>query len=278
MKQKTNTDWEVRKRKVYFFLFEETKQVFVNDTLQKNLLKVYDEHFREGYPSTKLAFLASKQAGKTPPMYLLEEIEGTSSDAFQYIISWFRYFSEHGYHCLTSQKVIQIINTADDDPYFRSIKSIPMDVICAQGKDLFPNYGVRKRRENSEEWPETGQRNLSLALTDEQYQMVRQRSREKNISMREFIVNCVKEKADIVLENSAQLENYLQEINRYYDAVSALQGNLQDMFNSFLCSKGYDPNDILQIEMVRQSVHTINQDLRDEILQLYQQLCRMKNW
>ena len=56
MKKKANSDWEVRKRSVYLFLFEETKSFFINDTIQKNLWHVYEEHYREKRTATKKEF------------------------------------------------------------------------------------------------------------------------------------------------------------------------------------------------------------------------------
>lgn len=277
MKKRENIDWQIKNRKIFVFVFEELKLVFVNDTVQKNLLKVYEEHYKEKYVSTRQAFSACKQAQKVPPMYLLEEIKGTSSDAFQHIIGWCRYFSEHGYGCLASPKVLDLVHSEATNVFFQSVKAIPIDQIIAPEKNLFPNFG-KKAKENGLSTQNSGPKSMSLKLTESQYQMLRRCSHEKHISMREYIVNCLDEKAGTGLINSVQMEDCLQKMNQYVHEINAFQWELQEIIDQILCSKSYEITHLQQMSTISDMVMESNEGVKNEIIHLYQQLRDMKHW
>lgn len=277
MKKRENTDWQIKNRKIFLFVFEEMKLVFINDTVQKNLLKVYEEHFREKYVSTKEAFSECKRAQKAPPMYLLEEIEGTSSDAFQHQLGWYRYFSEHGYECLARPKVLELIHSEATNSFFQNVKTIPIENICSSEKNLFPNFG-KKEKENGSSTKKSGQKSINLTLTESQYQMIKRCSHEKNVSMREFIVNCLDEKAGMGLVNSVQMENYLQKMNQYAHEMNAFQWELQEIIDKILCSKTYEITHLQQMARLSRMVRDSNEAVKTEIIHLYQQLRHMKHW
>lgn len=280
MKKKANSDWKVRKRSVYLFLFEETKGFFINDTIQKNLWHVYEEHYREKRKATKKEFAQYKKEEKLPAMFLLEALEGTASDAFQYQISWSRYFIAHGYVCLAGKKMVQIVENTpeEEDLCYQNIKNRPIEEVCAPEKSLYPNFGRERKGSSEREQQDLNYKRFEMRLSNDQYSNIKTNAEAENLTMTEYVLRCIRKQNAGKSLDGDQMKTYLKRLDLLYDEICGYQKSLEDLLSALILGKNYLPRDAQFLLAVNQHVEKLIRELKTEILRLYRLLRRTNYW
>jgi len=265
-------DWEIKTRSIFVIIFERSKSFFLNDTTQKNLWKVYDEHYRERHSCTKKPFAESKNQNLLPPIFLLESIEGTSADAFQRCILWSKYFISKGYFCLTGEKIIDFVEKfdSDTDDFYQSIKDIPIEKICPEDKNLYPEFKQKKEKSLSQKELRRNSVRLELVIHKKEYENFKKTADEHGISMTEFFLYCARHGDIMCIDLSA--------INQYLRMIEDYSNTLDGIIATILLSREYFPTDLERMYELSHEVISSNSEVKKEIIRLCRKIRRINNW
>lgn len=271
MSNTNHSDWEIKTRSIFVILFQDAQEFFLNDTTQKNLWKVYDEHYREHHACTKELFAKCKKRSKLPPIYLLDTLEGTAADGFQRCVLWAKYFVDHGYTCLAGPKMINFVeqlNTNEEE--YQSIKSIPIDEICSEEKNLFPDFKQKKAKKPAEKTYRKDCVRVELVLHKNEYEKFKAIAEKYGISMTEFFLHCAR--------HGGVMNVDLSFIDQYIRRIEDFSNTLDGISSAILLSRDYFPANLERVYELSKDVTESNCEVKREILRFIRQIRRMNNW
>lgn len=272
MEQTKQPGSEFKSRSVFVILFEQDKSFFINSTTQKNLWKVYDEHYRERHACTRKEFAKSKIDNHLPPFFLLDAVEGTATDAFQRCILWSKFFIEKGYSCLAGAKMIELAECfdGDEDAFYQSIKEISVREICPDEKNLFPNFKQNKAKSPGKKANRNDSVRLELVLHKNEHEHFKKTADEYGISMTELFLHYARH--GIVINVDMEfIDQYLRKIEDYSNTLDAI-------ISTILLSRDYFPAHMERMQKLSCDVIESNNEVKKEIIRLCRQIRRKNNW
>lgn len=258
MKRKDERFWEKKPRKIIVILFEETKEFFINDTVQQSLWKYYDEHFRGRVRLTRDLFSAYKERGKLPPAFHICTVDGTIGDTFIRKMEVAKYFIDHGYSCLVKGELLSSVEEFTDwdkSEFYLSIKDIPVEILCAPEKNLFPefkNSSKNQRTEKSQLPPDVHR--IQLLVRDEEYMKYKKLAKDYGVSMSEYILACARN-GGLIRVDTSFLGEYSHKMDNCYDLCKG-------MLVTFLMSGNYLPSDIVKMQKIKDEIEESNNQVR----------------
>ena len=267
MSSRNNPDWETKPRYIFAIIFGQQKSFYLNSTTQKNLWKVYDEHYRERHSCTKKLFAEAKNK-ELPSMFLLETMEGTKANAFQRCIFWSKYFVEKGYSCLAGQKMNEQITQFDaNQDSFQSIIDIPIEKMCPAEGNLFPNFYQSKTKTPAKKANRENFVRFELVLHESEHMRFKKIADEYGISMTEFFLHCARH-GDVIRVDMTSIDQYLHKIEDYVNTLDAIVA-------SILLSRDYFPSYVERISDLCKDVIDSNETVKKEIIRVCRQIRRL---
>lgn len=272
MKRKDERYWEIRERKIIVILFEETKEFFINDTTQQSLWKYYDEHFRERITKTRSLFAQYKQKKQLPPMFHICTVNGTSATSFARRMEVAKYFIDHGYTSIIKGELLASIEEFTDwdkSEFYLSIKDIPVEIMCAPEKNLFPEFkssSKNQRTEHSKLPPDVHR--IRLTVTREEHERLKNLAKKHGIPMSEYILECARNGGIIRIDTNF-MERHARKMDDCYE-------NLKGILVAFLLSQNYFPSDIVKLEKIKNEMAKINNEASADMKRYWRNFSRHK--
>lgn len=271
MSNRNNPNWEIKSRTIFVIIFEQNKSFFLNSTTQKNLWKVYDDHYRERYAYTRKHFSeCKKDEFCLPPIFILDTVEGTAADALGRCIVWSKYFVEKGYSCLAGTRMIELVDRLDlaEDAFYQSIKDISIEKMCPPEKNLFPNFKQQKAKKPGKKADREGCVRMELVFDESEYEKFKAIADELKISMTEFFLQCARH-GGIYNFDMSVMDQYLKKIEDYSNTLDAIVVTI-------LLSKDYFPPYIERMNKLSQDVIESNNEVKEELIRLCRQIRKKK--
>lgn len=176
-------DKEILYLSIYVILFEEEKKFIVGKTEPEKMKQVYKYHYYGGSRKTKSLFMSSREKEIVPPMHCLELLETTQEDAFLHCVAWAKYFLEHGLSSCCGEMIDLYAAEMRKDckRIYEGIKDKTLDETCPTGMDLFPEFGKRKVRQQSQE-----KRLINFRVTPEESEQLLAAAEDASLSVSKY--------------------------------------------------------------------------------------------
>lgn len=226
---------------------------------------VYSHHYRGKNSKTAGVFALGKEYGALPKMYLLAQLTCTKTEAFRHCVAWSKYFLEYGLSPLT-EEMNRYIESFDEktDAVYSAIRDTPLDEICGEGKDLFPNYGQKTKRNELS----SGQTVLTVVVTPAEYERIKAEADAEKMTVsrycRQLIMHHYTVKVDVGF--------FSKYINTLRDYIGLVEG----IVTTILVSGTYYPADLDNISANLEKARADMRELKQVMIRLLRQVQRMK--
>jgi len=133
-------------RVIYLLLNPLTKEFFISHCQNKLIIDVFRHHYYGKRYQTKENIEDLKTEGLHPCLFVLETINSTKVEAYNYVIAWTKIFSEAGYTNINEGNILNYIADLHENNLLiyneRKDKSIEQILDC--NNCLVSNYGRKQ--------------------------------------------------------------------------------------------------------------------------------------
>jgi hypothetical protein len=138
---------EIRDLVIYVIVSPIDKRCYVGKTRKHTVGNHYKDHNILRNQSTKQLFMDAKAHARKPKMYLLEELQTVDADAFQHCVAWTKYFIEHGFRSLASDKVNRYASDllSDTRKIYDEIRDRALGTVLCDERILEPKERVERK-------------------------------------------------------------------------------------------------------------------------------------
>lgn len=220
----------IMERKIYIFLFRENC-FYIGSTIQ-SLRDVFKSNKAGRNGWTIQYFQEAEPMGQLPKIFLLDEITCNQYKSFRRQIAWSKLLIESDYICVNGDKFMQHVESvSEDDIDYAEIKNTDLEVLLLEDKS--PNYG-RERKTNP------NGKQLNIPLTMEEHHYIVTKSKECNMTQKDYVKQLILN-PNIILLDTSSLAEYITELRR---GIAALQ---QITLNIYFMQQ-YFPEDLKKIQ------------------------------
>lgn len=257
-------DETIKEIDVFVLISQISNEFFVGKTRTENAYNVYKDHARFRSKQTKELFQRSEKENKFPRLYLLETIVTTEEIAFQHCVAWTKYFMEHHHIALTSNRILSY--TSDMLPetkiVFNEIKKLPIETVLCDEKLI-----VKKYRKQDRAVAKKAKDTIKIYLTHEEYERIRTKAEQKNLSLSRYCKNIALE-GHIVTLDSPPLSEYLAE-------VRGAKIILRQILYAYYQNGKYYPADLENIQKMIDKICDGEERLQEEFRENTRQIMKL---
>lgn len=181
--RKHDVSGETEEIAIFVILSPFDKSCFVWKTPINKLRDIYKYHYYLNSPKTKELFERARENNIVPPMYHLQTVDTSQKKAFLYCIAWTKLFEDHGYVSISGEVIDKYTDELREETYkiYESIKEVPLNEICSEGNDLFPDFG-RERKKNKTKKKTA----ISFLLDDKELETVKSAAEQNGLTLADY--------------------------------------------------------------------------------------------
>lgn len=216
---------DIAERVIYILLIPTTKEFFIFHCPKKAVRDYYRQHIHGTYYKTKKPIEDLKKQNLHPCFFVLEEVNTTKVDAYNYVIVWTKIFSEAGYIGLDQGNVsVYKDNLLDRNILLndnRKNADLPMLTNCEHCLvkiynhshcKLAPDYIELATKTENQNYLFKDKKALSISVSPEELERIKMNAQACNQSISSFVKQNALE-AKIIKPDLSIFSEYTAEIH-----------------------------------------------------------------
>lgn len=218
---------DIAERVIYLLLFPATKGFFIFHCPKKAVRDYYRQHIHGTYYKTQQHVEELKKQNLRPCFYVLEEVNTTKVDAYNYVIVWTKIFCDAGYVVLDHGNV----SVYKDDLLDRNVllynerKSTDLSTLLTCDNclvktynhshcKLAPDYVEESEKVTKKDTQRRGRKQLSIPVPQKEYEQIKRNAQACNQSVSAYLrqnaleMKVVEPDLSIISEHTAETHEH----------------------------------------------------------------------
>lgn len=191
---------DIAERVIYLLLFPATKEFFIFHCPKKSIRDYYRQHMHGTYYKTQQHVEELKKQNLHPCFFVLEEVNTTKVDAYNYVIVWTKIFSEAGYigldqgnvsvykDNLLDRNILLYDNRKNADlPMLTNCEHCLVKIYNHSHCKLAPDYIEPATKTENQSYLFKDKKALSISVSPEEHERIKMNAQACNQSISSFV-------------------------------------------------------------------------------------------
>lgn len=226
---------------IYVLISQINKEAYVWKVKKGNHYSAYKKHVNGQKTQTKELFKKSEEQKNFPKMYLLESLNVTEHTAFSYCVAWTKYFIEHGFDVIASERLLAYIKymKRDAKTIYQCIEKVSLDEVLNKEHLLVKSYQRIEKKSPSKN-------QIKISVNSKEYETIRKKAAEAKMTMSRYCKNTALKGAIVSIDALPMYE--------YFGDTQEAVNLLRQILYAFYQNGRYYPADLENIQAMVEQV------------------------